>query len=110
METQNQPTPQPVPTNTLMGVFAYIGPLIVVSFIVAKDDPFVKFHIKQGLVLFVIEVAVWFLTSVFWPLWFILNLVNLAALVLAIIGIVNVVHGKQKELPFVGQYAKHFPL
>jgi hypothetical protein len=44
--------------NKLMGILAYIGPLIIVSYLVAKDDPFVKFHIKQGLVLFVIEIAV----------------------------------------------------
>ena len=34
-----------------MAVLSYIGPLVIVSYIVANNDPFVKFHIKQGLVL-----------------------------------------------------------
>lgn len=94
--------------NTLMGILAYIGPLIIVSYLVAKDDPFVKFHIKQGLVLVVIEVAVWMLMMTLWILFPLLQLVNLAVLVLAIIGIVNAAKSEKKELPFIGHYAKHF--
>ena len=91
-----------------MGILSYIGPLVIISYLVAKNNPFVKFHIKQGLVLLVIEIAVWLLGTIMWSLWPILNLVNLATLVLAILGIVNVVHQKEKELPLVGKYASHF--
>ena len=94
--------------NLLMGILSYIGILVIIPFLVAKNDPFVKFHIKQGLVLVVIELAVWVLGMMMWQLWMLLNLVNLATLVLSIIGIVNVVQGNQKELPLVGSYAKHF--
>lgn len=96
--------------NTLMGILAYLGPLVIVSFFIAKDDPFVKFHIKQGLVLFVVEVAMWFLGSIFPPLWIILWLVNLVVLVFVIIGIMNVFHGQEKELPIIGKYSSHFPI
>ena len=94
--------------NLLMGILSYIGILVIIPFLVAKDDPFVKFHIKQGLVLVVIELAAWVLGAMLWQLWMLLNLVNLATLVLSIIGIVNVVQGTQKELPLVGSYAKYF--
>ena len=95
--------------NTLMGALSYIGPLVIVSYITAKDDPFVKFHIKQGLVLLVIEVAVWFIGMMFmWPIMMLLNLVNLATLILSIVGIINAVKGEQKELPLVGKFSKHF--
>jgi len=90
-----------------MGVLAYVGPLVIISYLVAKDDRFVKFHVKQGLVLLIIEVAVWFLGMVFWPLWIFLNLVNLATFVLAIVGIINAISGKEKNLPLVGSYARH---
>ena len=97
--------------NTLMAILAYIGPLVIVSYLTAKDDSFVKFHIKQGLVLFVIEVMVWFLgSSMFYQFWMLFNLINLATLVFSIIGIVNAVHGKEQELPFLGQFSKHFPI
>lgn len=96
--------------NLLMGILSYISILIIIPYLVAKDDPFVKFHIKQGLVLVVIELAAWVLGMMMWQLWMLLNLVNLATLVLAIIGIVNVVQGTQKELPLVGSYAKYFTI
>jgi uncharacterized membrane protein len=104
-------SPQSAPDNkTLMGVLAYIGPLVIISYLFAKDNPFVKFHIKQGLVLFVIEIVVWFLGMIVWMLWPILNIVNLIVLILAIIGIVNVVKGREKMLPLVGSLARHFPI
>lgn len=98
--------------NKLMAVLAYIGPLVLVSYFTAKDNQFVKFHIKQGLVLFAVEVIMWVLGSMmmFYSLWMIFNLVNLALFVLSIIGIVNAVNGKEKELPVVGQFSKHFPV
>ncbi len=100
-----------VQKNTLMAVLAYIGPLVIVSYVTAKDDPFVKFHIKQGLVLFVIEVATWFLIgSMMYQLWMLVNIINLGTLVLSIIGIVNAVQGQEKDLPLVGQFSKHFPI
>ena len=94
--------------ETLMGVLAYLGILIIIPFMVAKDDPFVKFHIRQGLVLVVIELAVWVIGMFMWQLWQILQLVNLGVLVLAIIGIVNVFQHKTAELPLVGSFSKHF--
>ena len=94
--------------NTAMGILAYLGPLVVISYLVAKNDLSVKFHIKQGLVLLVIEVVVWLLGMIVWPLWMLFSLINLVVLVLIIIGIVNVVQGKQKNLPLVGGYARYF--
>ena len=93
-----------------MGVLAYLGILVVIPFLLSKDDPFVKFHIKQGLVLVAIELAVWLVGMAMWQLWMILQIVNLGTIVLAIVGIVNVVHHKEQELPLVGQFAKHFPI
>ena len=96
--------------NTLMGILAYIGPLVIVSYLVAKDDPFVKFHIKQGLVLFVIEVAVWILSSMFWMLFLLWQVVNIGTLILSILGIVYVTQGKEKQLPLVGKFSSYFPI
>lgn len=99
-----------VEKNTLMAILAYIGPLAIVSFIVAKDDPFVKYHVKQGFVLLTIEIALWALGMVLWIIMPLINIVQLAVLVLSIVGIVNVVGGKEKELPIVGKYASHFKI
>ena len=94
--------------NTLMGVLAYVGPLIIVSYLVAKDDSFVKFHMRQGAILFAAEIIVWIIGMFMWQLWMILNIVDLGILILAIVGIVNVVQGAEKELPLVGGLSKYF--
>jgi uncharacterized membrane protein len=108
---QGAPSSQGAPDkNVVMGVLAYLGPLVIVSYIVAKNDPFVKFHIKQGLVLLVIEAAIWILGMAMWQLWMILNIVNLGVVVLSVLGIVNTVQGKEQQLPLVGQFSRYFPI
>lgn len=93
-----------------MGVFSYLGPLVIIPLVTAKDDPFVKFHIKQGLVLLVIEVIIYAIGMVTWQFWMFYRLVNLATLILSIIGIINVTQGKEKELPLVGSFAHNFKI
>ena len=115
----DQTTPQPVQSHQpkpeqkkVMGVLAYLGVLIVIPLLMAKDDPFVKFHIRQGLVLVIIEFALWALgmTMLGWQAMPLLQLVNLGVLILAIIGIINVIQGNQKELPLVGSFSSYFTL
>src|SRR5277367_5776977 len=86
-------------SRMVMGILAYIGILIVIPFLMDKEDPFVKFHIKQGLILFIVEVIVWVIlyTGFLAMLWPLIQLINLALLILAILGIVNVVQNKQQE-------------
>ena len=109
-QQSEEPKVTPPDNKTVMGILSYIGPLVIIPFITSKNDPFVKFHIKQGLVLLVIEIATSLVGGALWILWPLLSLVNLAVLVLSIIGIVNVVHKQEKELPIVGSYASHFKI
>jgi uncharacterized membrane protein len=107
---QNQ-APQNVPNNnTIMGVLSYLGPLVIIPYLVGRNNSFVKFHIKQGLVVFGLEVIVWLLGFMVGPLWILLSIVNLATLILSIIGIINVVQGKEKVLPLVGGFAQNFKI
>ncbi len=112
--TQTAPPQAPVTAGenntTLMGILAYFGILVIIPFLMAKNDPFVKFHIKQGLVLVVIELAVMVAGSMVYMIAPILMLVNLGALVLSIIGIINVVNKKEVPLPLVGQFSSHFKI
>lgn len=94
--------------NMLMAILAYIGPLIIVSFLLAKEDPFVKFHIKQGLLLLIGEVAAWMLAMMFWPLFFLVQIANIFFLVLAVVGIVRAAQGEMKPLPLIGHWAESF--
>jgi uncharacterized membrane protein len=103
------PTPPPThSTNTGMALLAYLGILIIIPFVTeAHKDPFVKFHLRQGLVLIILEVITWFLMTIpfgfmiAWLLW-------LGILVLIIIGVANAAAGKENELPVVGHWGSKF--
>lgn len=96
--------------NTGMAIVAYIiffVPLLVDG---AKNDPFVKFHVKQGLVLLLFSIAVSILGSII-PLigWFIIApLGSIFALVLFIMGVINAANGVEKPLPVIGGIAESF--
>src|SRR5437773_412414 len=106
MDNQTPPMPPAAPTpphsgssNSGMAILAYLGILIIIPFLAeSHKDPFVKFHLKQGLVLIIAEVIAWFILII--PFGFMIAwLVWLGILVLVIIGIVNAANGKQTELP-----------
>jgi uncharacterized membrane protein len=101
--------------STIMAVLAYLGILIIIPFLTgAQKNSFVKFHLKQGLVLLVIYVILMVLANMMVAgLYFmggfgLFQLLYLALAVLDILGLINAATGKEKELPLVGQFAKHF--
>jgi len=102
-------TPKKVPLNT-MAVISYIGPLCLIPILTKEKDESVKFHAKQGLVLFIGEVATWLVVALVPILWVLANLVNIVWLVLSIIGIINVTKGEKKEIPVIGQFAKQIKI
>jgi uncharacterized membrane protein len=104
--TQNAATPE-IQHDTLMGVLCYLGPLVIIPYMTALDNPFVKYHVKQGIILFGLEVVFYILGSMFLfsGLYPIIMLLNLGTLILTIIGIINVVGKKEVPLPLIGQYA-----
>ncbi len=110
--------------NKIIGILSYISILCLIPLFTKKDDSFVYFHAKQGLVLFGFEVIAFivfriisaiflrpysymgFATLGIWGLiGLVSTLVNLGFAVLSIIGIVNVVGGKTKKLPLIGSLA-----
>ena len=129
MNPDEQPTPLPTPpgsdaTNTqtpkapdnqlLMSILAYLGPLVFIPLLMVKDNPSVRFHTKQGLVLFIAAAIVWVLGNYLYMFLFmlvpLLAIVNLGILILSIIGIINVINKKEAELPLVGGLAKHLTI
>ncbi len=94
----------------LMGILAYVGILVIIPYLIAKENPFVKFHIKQGLVLLVIQLVIWVINRMTWGLSEIMGLLGLGVLILAIIGIVNVFKKVEAELPLVGKFGAKFTI
>lgn len=93
--------------NVEMAVLAYI--LFLIPLLTdAKDDPFVKFHLKQAILLVIVAVSASVISSVIPFLgWFILGpITTIFCLVLWIMGILNAVNKQKKELPLIGKYAE----
>ena len=99
--------------DKLMGVLAYLGILVLVPLLAAKESKFAQYHAKQGITLFAAEIVLmvlyWVagLAAVFtggigFLLFPILGLVWLGLVVLSIIGIINAVNGEEKPLPIIG--------
>jgi len=94
--------------NTGMAVLAYI--IFFIPLLTdAKKDPFVKYHVKQGLVLFigwvVIAMLGWFLP---WGFWWLERLLDLGLFILMIMGIIAASKGEQKPLPVIGKIGEGF--
>jgi uncharacterized membrane protein len=102
--------------DKIMGVLAYLGVLVLIPLLAAKDSKFAQFHAKQGLTLFLGEVILfvlnWVVTIILFSsvaglgigslLSIVLWVVGVLFVVLSIIGIINVINGEQKPLPVVG--------
>lgn len=89
--------------NTGMAIIAYI--LFFIPLLTdAKHDPFIKYHVKQGLVLFI---ASFVLMAISWlPMVFLFSwILHIGLFVLFIIGIMNAIGGKETPLPLIGQFA-----
>ena len=123
MNTENnQPPPvqaSDTEANKGMAVLAYIlffVPLLTGDY---KKSPFVKYHTNQGTILFIASVALgvviniltaifravfwnWFTWGIYGILSTMLNALWIVPTVLMILGIVNVVNGKEKPLPIIG--------
>jgi len=100
--------PQDVQSHKGMAVLAYLSWLVLIPIFTARESPYVRFHINQGLVLAIAE-AIWGICAaiageLLWFLGFILDLGSIAFLVLAILGIVNAAKGRAKELPVIGRF------
>lgn len=89
-----------------MAILAYII-FFIPLLTEAKDSPYVKFHVKQGLMVLLSSIAVSVIGSIIPFLgWFlILPIGSLIVLVIWVMGIINALNGEEKQVPLVGKYA-----
>jgi len=94
----------------LIAILSYFGLLFLIPLLTNKDDSFVQFHARQGLVLFIFEAA----TAVFAMVpilgWIGAPFLYIFWFILSIIGIINVVKGKQEKLPVIGNLSDKFKI
>ncbi len=99
-------SPEDIADNKLYAILMYCVSLmgIIIGLLAAGDSPYVRFHVKQSLKLFICEVILGLITAaLFWTI--IVGIVgSIAIVVLAIVNIiclVNACKGLAKEPPIV---------
>ena len=95
--------PEDVEKNKVMAILAYIGILVLIPILAAKDSKFAKFHANQGLVLFLLAIVVSALAKLNVIGW-LFGIVDVVVVILAVVGIVYAAQGKAKELPVIGNW------
>lgn len=88
-----------VEENKDIAALSYAWILSLVVFFTRKDSPFIRFHAKQGIVLFILSIA-------FWMVPFVGRLLELVVLAFCALGFINAAQGKWKDLPFIGAMAR----
>lgn len=103
-------------SNTILfSILSYIGILWLIPLLVEKNDKVVRFHVNQGIVLFIFDIigsiAVGILSAifVFIPVISFLGVViaslfGILCFVLMIIGIVNAANKSEKPLHIIGKF------
>ena len=108
---QPQITQEDINNTKSLAWLSYVGILFLVPLLVYKDSAYSKFHVNQGLVLFLCEVILGVLNTIFtfiyipvlsWVISIVIWLISVVFLVFAILGIVNAATGKVKALPIIG--------
>ena len=116
---------------------AYISVLFLIPMLAKKDSKFCEYHVRQGAMLFVLEIAFTVVSQLFLavigavirgidsttyyiinyhmsPVYMIFNvlflLVDIAFVVLSVMGIFNALGGRKKELPIIGKIPLIEPL
>lgn len=87
---------------TIVALLSYLNILVFIPLLFVRKSPFVQFHARQGLALFIT-------TGIFLFSFYVLVLPWLCALfvlVCIIIGIMNVFRGLERPLPLIGRFAK----
>lgn len=105
----------PEPTNQitdledsrLLAALSYLGVLVLVPLLVNRDDPFVAWHAKQGLVILIGEIialiaASW--SGLFGSLLFVLFLLA------SVVGLLQALLGRRWQAPLIGKLAQKFHL
>lgn len=89
----------------VFGILSYLGILVLIPLLIKKDDDFVHFHAKQGLVMLIVWIVIWIVTMVPFIGWVVGPLLSLVLLIISIIAIVKVLMGEKWEIPVVSTYA-----
>ena len=106
--------PEDVEENKLFCILSYLGILCLIPLLSGNKSPYLRFHVNQGLVLFLSAIILNMARALLAGLWIfgkldsyvvspLFTFMNVLMFALTVIGISNVVRGKAAELPLIGK-------
>ena len=103
--TQNPPPPSAAPApgsdthdieqNKDIAAFSYLWIMSVIVFFLRRNSPFVRYHAKQAMLLFLLSIIVYFIPIIS-------RFLELCVLALMVLGFINAAQGLRKDIPIVG--------
>lgn len=105
-EMKNAGPKMQVTKENIFSIISYVGVLCLVPILMKKEDPFTKFHARQGLMLFIIEIGLMIIGIIPFLGAVISQIGMLACLVVSIMGIIKVLKAEQWKIPYVGDWAE----
>lgn len=92
-------------SSRLLAVMSYLSVLSLVPLVISRDDSYVQFHARQGVVLWMWEVLAIYtlLVPAVGQLFFRLSI--MLCLVLSVVGVVSVLLGRAWKFPVIGDWA-----
>ncbi len=107
--------PRDIVENKLRAALSYVLFLFLIPLFARKKSQFCRFHANQGMILFVLELAVDVVIGI---VSLVLSLAGVGTLIVslvlivvifiqivfAVIGVMNAYNGRARELPFIGKF------
>lgn len=98
-DTAGSPDKTDIEQNKDIAAFSYLWIMSVVVYFLRRKSPFVRFHARQAMALFILSVAVFFVPVIS-------KLLELGVLALMVLGFINAAQGQRKDVPIVGPLSR----
>ncbi|BAL80660.1 hypothetical protein [Caldisericum exile] len=108
MEELKDFDPKDIEENKVLASLSYISILFIIPLLVKRDSKFCVEHAKQGLVLFLIEVALGIINWIPIIGWIIGSLGGIVLFVVSLLGFIYAIQGKFWKIPGVYDLAQNF--
>ena len=101
---QTSKSDSPESNSKVFALIGYLSILCIIPLLFKHDDDFVLYHSKQGLVLFLLQVAAFVLHIIlgYWLLRLILFVTGL----IAFLGMISILRGKKIIIPVISNLAE----
>ncbi len=110
METQTPQNQKDIEENKAIAFLSYLGILFLIPLLAKPKSKFCVHHAKNGLILFIAWLIIAAVSIVPFLGWLIAFLGAIVLFIYCIVGIIKALQGEFWEMPFLGQYTKHFNL